>query len=166
MADITYKGSKTQTNGSIPQVGSKAPNFTLTDNDLNDVTLNQYLGKKTILSINPSLDTSVCSIVLKKFNEEAKLHADLFVAFISADLPFAQKRLCIQQDLKNAKTLSTFRSPDFAKNYGLQIISGPLKGLLARACIAIDEKGKILYTELVPEIGHEPNYKKALEAVL
>ncbi len=166
MTTISFKGAPVHTGGSVPRIGAEAPDFILTDVELSDLSLKGLRGKKVILSINPSLDTSVCSLVLKKFNEEAKKHPEIFIAFVSADLPFAQKRLCIQEDLHNAKTLSTFRSKEFARDYGVELVDGPLKGLTARACIAIDEQGKVLYAELVGEITKEPDYTKALKACL
>jgi len=166
MASITFKGAQVRTSGNLPRIGTAAPDFVLADVDLNDLSLKGLRGKKVILSINPSLDTSVCSLVLKKFNEEAKKLPKVFIAFVSADLPFAQKRLCIQEDLQNAKTLSTFRSKEFAKEYGVELLDGPLKGLTARACIVIDEDGKVLYAELVDEITKEPDYTNAIRACL
>lgn len=164
MTTVTFKGTPVHTNGTVPKVGALAPNFILTDTDLKDYTLKDFAGKFLILSINPSLDTSVCSLVLKKFNEEAKKHPSVAVVFVSADLPFAQKRFCLQENLHNSKTLSMLRSKEFATEYGVLLTDGPLAGLTARACIVINDRGIVCYSELVSEITNEPDYEKALQA--
>jgi len=166
MAQITLKGTPIQTSGQLPSIGSKAPDFKLVNSDLKDCSLSDYKGKRKILSIVPSLDTSVCSLSAKKFNQAIEKHPQIAVLVISADLPFAQKRVCGAENLKNITTLSMMRSKDFAKDYGILIQDGPLAGLCARSIVVLDENDKIMYTELVPEIAQEPNYDKALEAVL
>jgi thiol peroxidase len=166
MAEITFKSSPVHTSGDLPKVGAKAPDFTLVDGELKEHSLKDFHGKRKILSIVPSLDTAVCSLSAKKFNEAIKKHPEAQVLVISTDSPFAQKRVCSQEDLKNITTLSLIRSKDFAKNYGVLIQDGPLAGLCARAVLVLDEQDKVLYTELVSEITHEPNYEKALEALL
>ncbi|HEY2810280.1 MAG TPA: thiol peroxidase [Rhabdochlamydiaceae bacterium] len=166
MAKVTFKSTPIHTSGELPKVGTKAPHFAhLVDKDLNEVSLDKFKGKKKILSIVPSLDTSVCSTSAKKFNEQIKAHPDVHVLVISADLPFAQNRFCMQEHLKNILTLSLMRSKDFAKIYGVLIQDGPLAGLCARAVVVLDENDNVLYTELVPEITQEPNYDKAIEAL-
>lgn len=166
MAQITLKSHPIHTSGELPKIGSKAPDFLLIDSELKERSLRDFHGKFKILSIVPSLDTEVCSLSAKKFNEEMKKHPDVHVLVISADSPFAQKRICLQDGLKNITTLSLMRSKDFAKSYGVLIQDGPLAGLCARAVLVLDEHDKILYTELVPEITQEPNYEKALRALL
>jgi thiol peroxidase len=166
MVQITFKGSPIHTSGDLPKVGGKAPDFLLVDKDLQEHSLKHFHGKRKILSIVPSLDTAVCSLSAKKFNEAIQKHPGVQVLVISADSPFAQKRVCTQENLKNITTLSLIRSKDFAKSYGVLIQDGPLAGLCARAVVVLDEQDHVLYTELVPEITHEPNYEKALEAVL
>ena len=165
MATITFKGNPIQTSGNLPAKGAAAPDFKLTKTDLSDVGLKDFPGKKKILNIVPSLDTGVCATSAKKFNEAVSQLGDVVLLNISADLPFAAGRFCESNGLKNIVTLSTFRSPDFAKAYGVGILGGPLAGLTARAVVVLDAQDKVLHAELVPEIGQEPNYAAALAAV-
>ena len=165
MATITFKGNPVQTAGKLPPVGSQAPAFKLTAADLTDVGLDAFKGKTKILNIVPSLDTTVCALSAKKFNDEVAKLDGVILINISADLPFAQKRFCESQSLKNIVTLSTMRSPAFGKDYGVQIVTGPLAGLMSRAVLVLNAENKILYGEQVSEISHEPNYQAALSAV-
>ncbi len=165
MATITLKGSEIHTGGDIPTVGSKAPDFLLTDKDLRDVSLAEWQGKKKLLSIFPSVDTPVCALSTNKFNQHAAENEDSVMLMISADLPFAQKRFCGADELDNVITLSTMRSDEFSKNYGVEIKDGPLAGLTARAVLVLDENNTVLHSELVAEIGQEPDYEKALKAL-
>jgi len=165
MATVTLQGNTINTNGDLPAVGSSAPYFKLTDGELNDKTLNDFAGKKLILNIVPSLDTGVCAMSSKKFNEAVKDLNNTQVLIISADLPFAQSRFVQQESLSNVTTLSEMRDRNFAKDYGVLIQDGPLAGILARAVVVVDESGKIIYTELVPEITQEPDYDKALSTL-
>jgi thiol peroxidase len=165
MATITLKGNPIHTNGALPAVGSAAPDFHLVDKDLNDVRLGNYKGKKKLLNIVPSLDTSVCATSTKKFNDFAKGRNDVAIITVSADLPFAQGRFCKAEGITNVITLSMMRSRNFAKDYGVLIQDGPLAGITARAIVAIDDHDRVVYTELVPEIAQEPNYDKALAAL-
>lgn len=166
MATITFKGSPVHTSGQLPTVGSKAPDFVLTDNELKDHTLNEFLGKRVLISIVPSLDTDVCALSAKKFNEVAKSNPNIVILFVSADLPFAQKRVCQGDNLDNIHTLSMIRSKEFATAYGVLLVDGPLAGLAARAVVALDENAHVIYTELVDEITQEPLYTKAIETLL
>jgi len=163
MASITLKGNPVQTKGELPSVGSVAPDFQLLRNDLSEVTLKDYSGKKKILSIFPSVDTPVCATAVKKFNEIASQLNNTVVLNISMDLPFAQKRFCGAEGIDGVETLSAFRSP-FIKDYNLEMTDSVLKGLASRAILVLDENNKVLYSEQVPEIAQEPNYDKALEA--
>jgi thioredoxin-dependent peroxiredoxin len=165
MAKITLKGEPIETSGNLPVLGSTAPEFTLVDGDLKDRHLKDFKAKRKVLSIVPSLDTAVCSLSAKKFNEFAKQHPEIVVLVISADLPFAQKRICGAEGIKNIIALSMMRSKDFAKDYGLLIKTGPLAGICSRAVIVLDEKDQVIYTEQVPEIAQEPNYDKAIQAI-
>ncbi len=165
MATITLKGTPIHTNGELPKVGGKAPDFRLADVNLNDVTLADYRGKKKLLNIVPSLDTPVCAASTKKFNEHAKDRNDMVMLMISADLPFAMNRFCTSENTKNVVTLSMMRDRHFAKDYGVLIEDGPLAGITARAVVVIDENDKVVYTQLVPEIAQEPDYDKALAAL-
>jgi thiol peroxidase len=146
-------------------VGSKAPDFVLVKADLSDVTLKDFAGKKKILNIVPSLDTGVCAASAKRFNEEIKKLKDVVVLTISMDLPFAQDRFCKAEQVDSVITLSDMRKKDFGKRYGVEIADGPLAGLFSRAVVVLDENDTVVYTQQVPEIGQEPDYEKALEAV-
>ncbi len=147
----------------MPEVGTQAPDFSLVDGRLNDVTLSTYTGKKKILNIVPSLDTPVCAASARTFNEKVERFDNAVILMVSADLPFAQSRFCESEGLKHVVPVSTFRS-SFAEDYGVQIMDSMLKGLTARAVVIIDEKDDVIYTELVTEVTNEPNYDAALEA--
>ncbi len=165
MAQITLKGNPINTVGDLPEVGAEAPDFKLTAGDLSDVILENYAGKKLVLNIFPSLDTDVCAASVRRFNEEAAGLDNTDVLCISKDLPFAQSRFCGAEGLDNVTTLSCFRYRTFGDNYGVRIVDGPIAGLMARAIVVIDEGGKVIYTEQVPEIAQEPDYASALVAV-
>ena len=165
MAQITLEGNPFNTVGDLPAVGSQAPGFSLTGKELNEVTLDQYAGKKVVLNIFPSLDTPVCADSMRRFNKEAGGMDNAVVLCISADLPFAFARFCSTEGLDNVVSLSTFRSPMFGKDYGVGIEEGVLAGLMSRAVVVVDESGKVIYTEQVPEIAQEPNYEAALAAL-
>jgi thiol peroxidase len=162
MADLKLRGKSIHTSGDLPKIGTEATNFLLTKNDLSDVSLDAYNGKKKILNIFPSIDTGICATSVRKFNESAAGRNDTVVLCISADLPFAQKRFCGAEGITNVETVSCFRNLEFGKSYGLTLMDGPMAGLLARAVIVLDESNKVLYTELVDDIIHEPNYDAAL----
>lgn len=165
MATITLKGNEIHTCGELPAVGSDAPDFHLVDADLGDRRLSDYKGKKKLLNIVPSLDTPVCATSTQKFNEAAKGRDDVVMLIISADLPFAMSRFCTGENLDNVIPLSMMRTRAFAKDYGVLITDGPLAGITSRAVVVIDENDKITYTEMVPEIGQEPDYDQALAAL-
>ena len=158
MATVMLKGSPVNTIGELPAVGSQAPDFTVTKTDLSEIRLKNYLGKKIILNIFPSLDTPTCASTMRQFNEVANEFKDILILCISADLPFAQKRFCSAEHLNNVQPVSVFRHPSFGENYGVTITDGPLTGLLARAAMILDEHGKVIYTQQVKEISEEPNY--------
>jgi thiol peroxidase len=165
MATVTLKGNPIEVAGSFPQKGQKAPAFKLVAKDLKDVSLSDYAGKRKVLNIVPSLDTAVCATSTRKFNEKAGSLANAVVLVISADLPFAAGRFCAAEGLNNVVTLSTLRGREFMKAYGVEITSGPLAGVTARAVVVLDENDKVLHAELVPEIAQEPNYEAALDAL-
>jgi thiol peroxidase len=165
MATITFKGKPVETSGTLPDINSSAPDFTLTKTDLSDVSLNDFSGKKIVLNIFPSIDTPVCAASTRRFNEEAGTMDNTVVLCISADLPFAHNRFCEAEGLKDVIPLSVFRAHAFGNDYGATITTGPLAGLLSRAVVIIDEKGKVLYTEQVPEIAQEPDYGAALKVL-
>ena len=165
MATVTLKGNPIDVAGSFPQKGQKAPAFKLVAKDLKDVSLADYAGKRKVLNIVPSLDTAVCATSTRKFNESAGKLPNTVVLVISADLPFASKRFCTTEGLANVVPLSLMRDKSFAKDYGVLIQDGPLAGICARAVVVIDESDKVVYTQLVPEIGQEPDYDHAIMAV-
>jgi len=165
MATITLKGTPFQTVGTLPTEGSTAPAFKLAGGDLADIGLEAFAGKKKVLNIVPSLDTPVCALSAERFNREAGVLPDTVVINISADLPFAQKRFCDSQSLKQVVNLSTLRAPSFGKDYGVVIVTGPLAGLMSRAVLVLDRNNKVVYSEQVPEIAQEPNYEAALFAL-
>lgn len=165
MANITLHGNACNTNGDLPAVGTAAPTFQLVDKDLNNVTLENYAGKKKMISIVPSLDTGVCATSTKVFNERVGDRGDVVVLVVSADLPFAQGRWCGAEGVDNVVTLSMMRSRNFAKDYGMLIQDGPLAGITGRAVVVLDAGNKVVYTQLVTEIGDEPNYDDAIAAL-
>ncbi len=165
MAQTKFKGNPVSTNGELPKVGSKIPDFHLVDSSLKDVRLADFKGKKKVLNIVPSLDTGICATSAKKFNEFAKGHNDVAVLTISADLPFAQSRFCTAENVVNVKTLSMMRSRNFAKDYGVLMQDGPLAGICARSVVVTDANDNVIYNELVPEIAQEPNYDAAIAAL-
>ena len=164
MAEIKLDGNPINTNSELPATGSSAPDFLLTDGDLNDVSLKDFSGNK-ILSIVPSLDTGVCATSTKVFNERISDRDDVTVLVVSADLPFAQGRFCSAEGTDKVKTLSMMRSRVFAKDYGVLITDGPLAGITARAVLVLDDDNKVKHAELVPDIVQEPNYDAAFAAL-
>jgi len=165
MATVTLQGTQMHTNGELPEVGSEAPDFKLTNGDLADVSLADFAGKKRLLNIVPSLDTPTCAESARKFNEKFSDRNDAVCLVISADLPFAQGRFCSTEELENVVPLSMMKSKQFARDYGVLITDGPLEGLAARAIVIVDEDGKVTYTQLVKEIADEPDYEAALNAL-
>lgn len=165
MSQVTLKGNPVQVDGQLPAVGAKAPAFSLVAKDLSDATLATFAGKRKVLNIFPSVDTPTCATSVRRFNEKAGQLKDTVVLCISADLPFAQARFCGAEGLDQVLTLSTLRGREFLKDYGVAIASGPLTGLAARAVVVLDQHDKVVHTELVGEIAHEPNYEAALAAL-
>lgn len=165
MAQIKLQGNPINTSGNLPKIGSLAKDFVLTANDLSDHRLSDYKEKKIIINIYPSIDTGVCAASVRRFNQEAASLSDTVVLGISRDLPFALGRFCGAEGIDKVYTLSEMRNREFGKEYGLEIVDGPMAGLLARAVIVIDKDGKVVYTELVDDITHEPNYEAALKAL-
>ena len=165
MAKTKLQGHPINTSGALPRLGSKAKDFVLTAGDLSDKTLADFKGKKILMNIFPSIDTGVCATSVRTFNKEAAKLKNTVVLGISRDLPFALSRFCGAEGIDKVHTLSELRSRDFGKAYGLELVDGPLAGLLARAVIIVDPDGKIVYRELVDDITHEPDYKAALKAL-
>jgi thiol peroxidase len=164
MADIKLGGSPIHTVGELPKKGDKAPDFRLTRGDLKDVSLADYAGKKKILNILPSLDTGVCAASTRRFNEEAAKLGNTVILTISNDLPFAQKRFCEAEGIREVVPLSELRSRDFGEAYGVRIADGPMAGLMSRAVLVLDENDVVVHAEQVPEIAQEPDYASALAA--
>ena len=158
MATITLGGDEVHTSGKLPKKGKKAPDFKLAKNDLTNVTLTDYSGKRIVMNIFPSVDTGVCATSVRTFNERASDLENTAVLCISRDL-------CAAEGLENVTNLSDFRTGEFGKDYGLAIADGAFKGLLSRVVIVLDEEGTILYEEQVPEIGKEPDYEAALKSL-
>lgn len=165
MAQITLGGNPIHTNGELPKIGSKAPEFRLINNDLSTVNLSDFLGSSIVLNIFPSVDTGTCAASVRKFNEKASALANTKVVCISRDLPFAQKRFCGAEGLENVINLSDFKDGSFGKNYGLEITDGVLSGLHSRVVLVLDQNGTVKYAEQVSEIAIEPDYEAALAAL-
>ena len=165
MANITLGGTPITTNGELPKINTKAENFTLTTTDLSTKQLKDFAGKRKILNIFPSIDTGICATSTRTFNAEASSLKNAVVLCISKDLPFAHNRFCAAEGLENVVMLSDFKTGNFGKNYGLEIQEGGFAGLHSRVIIVLDENDNVLYTEQVPEIGQEPNYTSALNAL-
>jgi thioredoxin-dependent peroxiredoxin len=164
-SSVTLKGNPVDVAGNLPKVGSTAPNFTLVDKNLADVTLNHFIGKRKVLNIFPSIDTPTCATSVRTFNKHAASMDNTVVINVSADLPFAQARFCAAEGIDNVVNLSSMRGRDFLMNYGVLLYSSKLAGLCARAVIILDEENIVRYIELVPEIASEPNYDAALAAL-
>jgi thiol peroxidase len=162
MATITLGGNAIHTIGELPKVGSQAPDFRLTNEDLGDITLADLKGKRTVLNIFPSIDTGVCAASAREFNKRASELSNTQIICVSKDLPFAFKRFCAAEGLNNVHAGSEFKDDSFSKAYGVTITNGKLAGLMSRAVVVLDENTNVIYTEQVPEIGQEPNYDAAL----
>ena len=165
MAQVALKGTPVKTSGELPAVGQGSPDFTLTRMDLSELSLSELKGKRVVLNIFPSLDTATCATSVRTFNQRANELPGTVILCISADLPFAQKRFCGAEGLEQVVPLSDFRNKAFGGAFGVTILDGALRGLLTRAVVVLDEGGRVIYTELVPEITQEPDYSAALKAL-
>lgn len=163
METVYFQGTPCHTCGNVPSVGEVAPAFELVSKDLKEVRKSDFEGKKIVLNVFPSLDTPVCAASVRRFNKDAAELKDTVVICVSKDLPFAMSRFCAANDIENVVVASAFREPMFDEKYGLLLVDGPLKGLLARAVIIIDKDGKVAYREIVDEITNEPDYDAALK---
>ena len=163
MTNLTFQGNPLKIHGKLPNIGDTAPNFSLVKGDLSDIKLSDLSGKKVILNIFPSIDTPTCANSTKAFNKKASEYNNIEILCVSMDLPFAQGRFCAAEGIKEVKTVSAFRNPEFGKDYGVIITEGPLAGLFSRAVVLIDENGSIAYTEHVSELADEPNYDAVLK---
>jgi len=165
METVYLQGNPCHTCGNLPAVGEKAPCFTLVDRNLKEIRCNDFLGRKVVLNVFPSLDTDVCAASVRRFNVEAASLPDVSVICVSMDLPFAAARFCTAEGISNLTVASAFRSPLFGQKYGLQLVDGPMAGLLARAVIIYDGELRVIYRELVHEIATEPDYRAAVSAL-
>lgn len=165
MSTVNFKGNPIHTAGHLPEVGSKAPAFNLTGQDLKPVSLDQYKGKKIILNIFPSVDTGTCAMSVRQFNQRAASLDNTVVICISKDLPFAFRRFCGAEGIDRVVTASQFTDQNFSAGYNVDMVDGPLAGLMSRAIVAVNEEGNVIYTEQVPEITQEPDYDRALAAL-
>jgi len=165
MAQITLRDNPIHTSGELPAVGGDAPEFKLVGTDMAEHALADFAGKQVVLNIFPSLETPVCAASVRRFNQLASEREETVVLCISADLPLAHKRFCAAEGLEDVVSLSTFRDQSFGSAYGIQMVDGPLAGLMARAVVIVDGEGAVRYTELVPTIGQEPDYEAALSAL-
>ena len=165
MATINWRDKTCETSGFLPAVNSEAPPFTLTKTDLSDCSFEDFRGKNIILNIFPSIDTPTCATSVRTFNKAAAGLGNTVVLCVSADLPFAHKRFCETEGIENVLPVSSFRAPEFGSTYGVSVISGVGKGLLARAVVVIDAAGMVVYTEQVAEISQEPDYDAALKSI-
>ncbi len=165
MAQTKLGENTVNTIGNLPAIGSMVPDFTLVKTDLKETSLKEYAGKNIIFSIFPSLDTGTCSASVREFNKRAVNLKDTVVLCVSKDLPFAQRRFCGAEGIENVITLSDFRNQGFAKNYGVEMLDGVMVGFFARAVVVTDKTGKVIYNELVPVVGQEPDYDSAIKAL-
>lgn len=164
MAQTALRGNPVNLVGDLPAVGAPAPAFSLTADNLGQLTPADFAGKNLVLNIFPSIDTAVCATSVRTFNERAAGLDGTVVLCVSADLPFAQKRFCGAEGIENVQTASTFRS-DFGQQYGVALADGPMAGLMARAVVVVDPSGTVVHSQLVPEIAQEPDYDAALAAL-
>lgn len=163
MAKITFNGNPVNTSGDLPEVGARAPDFRLTKTDLTDISLADLKGKRGVLNIFISIETPVCAESVRRFNNEISKYENIEVLNVSRDLPFAHARFNAEEGIEHVISVSELRNLDFGRDYGLRILDGQMAGLLARALVVIDKNGKVAYTQLVPEIGEEPDYDSALK---
>jgi len=165
MATTKLAGNPVQLAGEFPGKEKSVKNFTAVKQDLSEFSLDDFQGKRKVLNIFPSIDTDVCATSVRTFNKKASELENTQVICLSVDLPFAHKRFCGAEGIENVVTGSLFRNPDIAKDLGLLIEDGPLKGLTARAVIVLDENNLVLHAKLVDDITHEPDYEAALTAL-
>lgn len=166
MSNLKVGNIPVRTNGDVPRVGQTAPDFTLTNNKLEDVSLKDFRGHQVVLNIFPSIDTSTCAQSVREFNRRAAVLSRTVVLCIAKDLPYAMRRFCAAEGIERVITLSDFRSKDFGNDYHVEMIDGPMRGLFARVVIVIDEHGIVKHVEVVPIIGQEPDYEAALQSVI
>jgi thiol peroxidase len=165
MATVRYEGSTWRTYGDLPAVGSHAPDVSLVNTKLQDVTLANFMGKRKVFNIFVSIDRSICAKSVVEFDRYAAGHDDVAMLAVSYDLPFAHKRFQEEHDLRHIEGLSAIRHAGFGENYGVQIVDGPLAGMFARAVIVLDENNTVVHREQIEDITNEPDYGAALRAL-
>ena len=165
MAEIEHEGDIVHTSGELPAVGAVAPDFTLVGSDMERMSLGAFAGQRLVLNIFPSIDTETCAESVRVFNERITGFYDTTVLCVSADLPYAAKRFCGDEGIENVYCASTFRSPEFAEEYGVRMLNGPWEGLCARAVVVIDEDGRVIHAQLVSPLNDDPDYAAALGAL-
>lgn len=165
MQTVYFQGTPCHTYGTMPGVGEKASCYNLVTKDLKEITCMDFKDKTVVLNIFPSLDTPVCAMSVRRFNEEAAKFKDTVVICVSMDLPFAAQRFCVAEGIGNVIVASAFRSPTFAQKYGVLIVDGPLAGLLTRAVLILDGDRSVIYRDMVGEITNEPNYEGAVRVL-
>ena len=165
MAKIQHEGGTYRTHGELPSVGSRAPDFSLVNTELKDVTLANWLGMRKIFNIFPSIDTPVCANSVIAFDKYSKDYDDVAELMISYDLPFAHRRFCEKHSLERVVGMSAIRHMGFGENYGVQIVEGPLAGMFSRAVVVLDENNTVVHQEQIEDLAKEPNYKAAYQAL-
>ena len=165
MAVVKYLGGTYRTFGELPAVGSRAPDVSLVNTELQDVTLANFMGKRKIFNIFVSIDRPVCGKSCVEFNRLAEGHDDIAMLMVSYDLPFAHKRFLDENQLEHVPGLSAIRHEGFGENYGVQIVDGPLAGMFARGIVVLDENNTVVHREQIEDITNEPNYDTALRAL-
>lgn len=164
MATVDFRGTPANTIGDLPSVGQEAPSFALTGVDLGTITSEDLRGKRVVLNIFPSVDTGVCAASVRKFNEVAAGFENTTVVTVSEDLPFALGRFCGAEGIENVVATSSFRS-SFGEDFGVALVDSAMEGLLSRSVVVLDEDGKVIHSELVPQISSEPDYDAAIAAL-
>ena len=165
MQRIIYDGTAYRTYGDLPTVGSRAPDVSLVNTELQDVSLAHWQGLRKVLNIFPSIDTPVCARSVVVFDRLAKDHEDVAMLMVSYDLPFAHRRFKEQNKLTHVVGLSAIRHAGFGQNYGVQIVEGPLAGMFSRAVVVLDENNTVVHSEQINDIGNEPDYVAAYKAL-
>ena len=165
MHEIIFEGTRYRIHGELPSIGSRGPDVSLVNTELQDISLANFMGKRKVLNIFPSLDTPVCAKSIRVFNQLAEQREDVATLMVSYDLPFAHRRFNEQHGIGNVTSLSAIRHAGFGENYGVQIVEGPLAGMFARAVVVLDENNTVVYGEHIEDIGDEPDYIAAYKAL-
>ncbi len=165
MSTVLFGETEAHTSGSLPEVGTKAPEFTLTDTELSDITLSSLRGKRVVLNIFPSINTGVCQSSVREFNKRASELDNTVVVCVSKDLPFAHKAFCGAEGIENVISASQYKNTSFNEGYQVELVDSPFEGLFSRAVVVVDENGTVIYTEQVPAIGQEPDYEAAIASL-